>query len=340
MAQPSYNFVDGTFFFFKAFGRRPVGALWISLWQILLYAVIAFAALALIAPSFLEIVEVAAQDREPAPEDILPLVGSLFAGQAVAILGSLLAAVLIQAAWLRFLARDEIAAVIPLRFGLDELRLIGVNIILAVLLGFGYFALSFVFALFIGLSTTTIFAVGGESSAGAAVLVGLLIFVLAIAAIGVGIYFMIRFAAAPALTVKTRKFRLFESFAATQGITLWMFLSYVVIGVLFMVILSFVAMIQFAVILAGASELIPTLEALENTEDPRVVLQVLQDQVFQPGILIPLGIVILLQMLAQIFLDGSVHGVGAYAATRDQSALMEDQVETPSESVGDAPTLG
>lgn len=340
MEKPAYNFADGTFFFLKAFGRRPLGALWIALWQIVLYSAITLATLALILPFFNQMMELAAQNREPDPSEVFRAFASVAAGMTLATVGSLLAALLVQAAWLRFLVRDEIAPVIPLRLGMDELRLAGVNIIVYAIFIIGGYLLFLAYAMAVAAGTVGLVAASGEPGVGLAVTLVVLNLVFFFAAVGAGVYLAIRFAAAQALTVHTRKFRLFESFAATQGITLWMLVSYLVIFILFFVVFSVVAVIQFVFIFLAAADLIPTLEALQNTDDPRVVLEVLRNEVFQPGVLIPLGIVVVAQYFAQILLEGSLLGVGAYAATREGAELGEGEIETPSQSVGDAPKLG
>jgi heme/copper-type cytochrome/quinol oxidase subunit 2 len=57
--------------------------------------------------------------------------GFYSAGQGWA---SSIAALMIQGAWLRLLARDQVVAGLPIRFGADELRLLVVNIVLWLLI--------------------------------------------------------------------------------------------------------------------------------------------------------------------------------------------------------------
>jgi hypothetical protein len=339
MQKPAYNFVDATFAFFQLMGRRPGSVLWIALWQLALYAALSVLILALMAPFFSFVLTAAAQGVEPEPADVLRAMSGVIGGYFLAILGFLLAALVVQGAWLRLLTRDELAPVIPLRFGGDELRLLVVN------LAFFAFWLvaSIVFFLVVGLASGGIILASSTgdsvSPAGAGVAV-LINFLLGLAAAVLAIIVMIRFAAAPALSVRLKGIKLFDSFAATKGVASWMFVSYLTLIGVYLVGATIVAVVQQVVVLFAAAELIPTLSALENTEDPQVVLQVLGEALLQPGVLISFAVILLLQLIFQIIFEGSWHGVGAYVARREAGDFPDDAIITPSASVGDAPGEG
>jgi len=336
--KPAYSFVDATFAFFQAVGRRPVGAIWITLWHLILYTALTLATLALVAPFFQLVLAAAAEGREPDEAEILGAASGLIAGYSFAVLGFLVAALMVQAAWLRFLARDQIAAIIPLRFGADELRLLVVNI---AFIAFNIIAWTAVFIVFALLNAGVIAAISaGDGGVGAAVGAGVINVLLALAIGVAAVIIMIRFAAAPALTVRLRAIKLFESFTATKGVTAWMFVSYLTLIGVYLVGSVVVWTVQQIVILVAAADLFPTLAALENTEDPEVVLRVLGEVMIQPTVLITIGLVVLLQMALQIVFEGSWHGVGAYAARREAGDFPSDAVETPTGSVGAAPDKG
>lgn len=339
MEKPAYSFVDSTFAFFQAVGRRPGGALWIALWQLLLYAGLTALILALLAPFISLVIAAAADGREPDPTELLSAASGLIAGYLLAMVGFLLAALVVQAAWLRLLARDEVARVIPLRFGADELRLLVVNI---AFFAFNLIGWGAVFILFGLINAGVVVAVtsGDGGNVGAAVGGGVINVLLGLLVAAAAVILMIRFAAAPGLSVRQRGVKLFESFAATKGVTAWMFVSYAVLIAIYMFGSVIVWTVQQVIVLIAAADLIPTLAALENTEDPQVVLRVLGDVLVQPSVIAAFGLVIVLQLVLQIVFEGSWHGVGAYVARREAGDFPSDAVETPSGSVGAAPSEG
>ena len=339
MDKPGYNFVDATFGFFQAIGRRPGAVLWIALWHLILYGALTAAIIALMVPFITVIASTASQGGEPDPAQLLRALSGFIGGYFLALFGFLLAALVVQGAWLRLLARDEVARVIPLRFGGDELRLLVVNAAFIVFNLLGWGAVFLVFAL---LNAGLIAAIsnGGDPSVGAAIGGGLVNVLLGLVVGVAAVILMLRFAAAPALSVRLKAIKLFDSFPATKGVAAWMFVSYAVLIGGYLIGATIVAVIQQIVVLLAAADLLPTLAALENTEDPQVVLQVLGEAVLQPSVLIAFGVVIVFQMLLQILFEGSWHGVGAYVARRQAGDYPGDAVETPSASVGDRPGEG
>lgn len=338
MAKPAYDFIDATFAFFQAIARRPGGAAWISLWHLALYAGLTVLVLALVAPFFAMAVSAAADGREPSAAELLSAGSGLVAGITVSVLGFLLAALIVQGAWLRLLARDEVAAIIPLRFGADEVRLLGVNL---VFIGFnlvGWTAVVIVFAAV----NAGVFAASGAGEPGAGVLItgGLINLGLALFVGAAAIILMIRFAAAPGLSVRERAFKLFDSIPATKAITAWMALSYLTIIIGYMVGSVMVWALQQVIILLAASDLIATVSALENTQDPELVLRLLGEALLQPAVLGAFAVVIVLQMVLQIVFEGSWHGVGVYAARREAGDIKTESDQAPAASVGAAPHQG
>lgn len=332
LAQPAYDFTDGTFHFFKTFGRRPGSTLGLIIWTALLYAVLFGAIFAAFAPLFGVIFEAASVGRDPTDAEVLAILGSTWLGMVVAIFGSLIVVLMIQAAWLRLLTHGRVAPGIPFRFGADELRLFGVNLCLIALLLVGYI-ISVIG--FVGVVAGFGLGAGADSSSGvvgvlAGVVFGLLMFALFV-------FFALRFAAAPAMTINEGGFRLFGSFAATKGIWGWMLLSYIVIFIIVFFASSLVYMLQLGVAMFGLADAASFFDALDKEADAGAVLELLA----RPSILIGVSIVILLQVVFQIFYDAVFHSVGAYAAVRHGAGgTLEEDISAPPASVGDAPGEG
>lgn len=338
MDKRPYSFVDSTFAFFQAIGRRPGGALWILVWHLALYAALTALVLYLVAPFYGFLLTAAIEDRTPDEQELLRTMSGMFAGWGLASIGFILASLVMQGAWMRLLTRDEVAPVIPLRFGGDEVRLLGVN---AIFIAFNILAWSAILLLFGVFNAAVVAGFSmGDSGVGEALLAGLLNVVLGLAVIVGAVILMIRFAAAPALSVRLQKFRLFESVAATRGVAGWMFVSYITLLALYFVGSTVVTTIQWVIVLLVAADMFPTLAALENTEDPALVLQILGDLLLRPTTLVALGLIILVQLVFQIVFEGGWHGVGAYVARREAGDFPGDEVETPAQSVGTVPDEG
>jgi hypothetical protein len=339
MDKPAFNFASAAFFFFKALGRRPGAVIWILISQLVLYAVVYGLATVLLWPFYAELFTALSQGREPDEAQILAHIASLVAGVSIAVVGGLLALLLAQGAWLRLLTRDELAGGIPFRLGADEVRLAGVNILFLLVNAIFWGVL----ALLIVVPNVAAQASGGEAGAvlgGAAVSA-----LLGVAAAIVWIVLAIKFAAAPAMSVQQGRFRFFGSFAATGGITAWLFLVYLVLIVIWIAGYFLISMIQNVVALLVAAVLIGALTALDPNEDPAVVFSILGELFTQPGVLIAIALMLLLQLIFQILFEALWHGPGAYAAVRQAGDPLAGgdaarSPHTPSASVGDAPGEG
>lgn len=338
MTQTGYDFGEATFGFFKLIARRPLGVLWIALWQIALYAALAAGAFMLLAPMLGSLMALAASGDEPETAAIMALVADMSARYSLLMLGFWLVALLAQGAWLRLLTRDQIAPVIPMRLGGDELRLLVVNL--------GFIGL----AIITGLAAAVIFALinvvifaglaGGAPGAGLALLGAALNVVWGLGAAVAVIIAAIRLAAAPAMSVASRRIRFASSITATRGLAGGMVLSYATLIAIYIGGAMVVGVFQQVVILLAAADLLPTLMALENTEDPQVVLTVLLQALTRPTTLIALGVVIFIQIAAQIVFEGAWHGVGAYVARREAANASSGGEGAPAGSVGAAPSQG
>lgn len=342
MTKAPYDFVTATFFFFKAVGRRPGGAIGIAISQIVAYLLIAGLMLAAFMPMITMAIRAESEGREPTVQEALTAVGSFGLAGLVGVLLAILVALAIQGAWLRLMTRDEVKPLIPLRFGGDELRLLGVNILFIVFWTVGGIFVS----IFIGLAGVGGVGIvaAGEGSVWAGLGAGLLGFVVFVALAVGAIWLSIKFAAAPAMTVNEKRFALFESFAATKGIVGWMFLSYLVLIGVIIVIGAIIAIVQQVVVVAGVLGSLGSFEQLAET-DPQTaeeVFAIFGQVLGQPGIAAAVILVVLLQVVFQIVYEGLWHGVGAYAAVRHSGgeAARAEDISAPAESVGAAPSEG
>ena len=272
---------------------------------------------------------------------ILMFLGQVWLTVSFVSLAMIGATLSVQGAWLRFLTDKPVASLIALRFGADELRLLVVNL---VFIAFGFLGyLLFVFILF-GLILGGAGVFSGNDSAATALGAGFIGFILVVAFIVGVIIFMIRLAAAPAMTVNTGKIRIFESFSATSGITGWMFLSYLVLVMLIMFGSLFLGFAQNIIILSGmmSSGLDMNAFIAHEPDSFEDVMGFLKDIFSSPAIGAAIVLLILVQLVFQIVAEGLWHGVGAYAAVRHSggdSAQPED-ITAPAASVGAAPDEG
>ncbi|MHA6289156.1 hypothetical protein [Maricaulis sp. CAU 1757] len=337
MTSGHFDIGTGIFFFFKRFGERPGGAMWLILCQILLVFVACAAGLALAWPAVENLGALAEAEKAgglseaEATQRALGIAGPLI-GIAVLIMPvAIIIALMLQGAWMRFLTRDEIKPVIPYRLGGDELRLLGVNI-LYVVVGIALYVAAAIVMLVFGFGGGAIIG-ANEGSIGAGMGGGLLIFLGVVLGLALAVFIAVKLATAPALTVLDRKFRFFESWDASSGVFWHMLLTYFVVGIFVMVISMIVSTIVQLVALGAVLPAIGELSLLESQlEDGEIreVMAALGDAFSSPTTLILLGIAFVVSYAAQIIYEGMWHGVGAYNAVRYRAS------DAPSQ---DAPVL-
>ena len=342
MSRPNYDFAGATFFFFKAFARRPMGVLWIALLQIALYTALTIWAFAMFWPVMQIVFDAAMQGAEPDEAAILEAVGAGFVQIPLLLFLSLVAVVMVQGAWLRLMTRDEIAAGLPFRFGFDELRLIGVNLCFIVLIWIGQ-ALAFVLIAGVGAAGVGA-AAASDNTVAVALGGGLVTFIAVMALIIAAIVLALRFAAAPALSIAQKRFRLFGAFAASKDVWGWMLLSYIVLIFIWIAGAVAVSIVQQIVAFAMIGSAMGEFAALGQMSDPapEQVFEVLRAIAASPGFMAGAVVSLILWLAFQITFDGLWHGVGAYAAVRHTGgeAVQPEALSAPAGSVGDAPREG
>lgn len=341
MTAKAFDIGEGIFFFFKRVGEKPLAALWIAVWQLGVVAALFALSLYILLPALSGFAELAqledASQINMSDAEAFGLVWQVLQ-PFMAILFllvplSILLVVMFQAAWLRFLTRGEVAAVIPFRLGGDEFRLIGVNLLYIVLASVAYVGGIILFAIF-GISAVGFIELNADEVA-AALSSALVLFIAMLVVIAALIFVAVNLASAPALTVLDRRFRFFESWDATKSVFWHMALVYLVVGTL-IIILSTVVSFMVQIALIGA--VLPMIQDLilldETVSDPSVqqVFEVFGNNLLNPGTVIFGGAGIIVAYFAQISFEGMWHGVGAYNACRYRG-------QTAGEDEG-APVLG
>lgn len=332
MADSNYDFARATFHFFIVLRQRPGAVVWLGVWQALAYTALVALILLALWPLFSVIIAAEQAGRDPNEAELLAVLGSVWLTASLSILGAILISLMVQAAWLRLLTHGRTARVIPLRLGLDELRLLGVNLCFILFVSIGYLVMAVITGMVIGASV-----LGFEADPAAGVLGAGLGVVFIVAIVLVAVFFMLRFAAAPAMSVNEGRFRLFGSFAATKGVWGWMLLSYIVLYVLILMAASLVSGLQFGAVLIAAADGWGVIEDLGAHPNPADLTQLFAS----PSFLVALLILIGSQMVLQILIEGSWHGVGAYVAVRHGGqGDAPEPIVTPTASVGAAPGEG
>ena len=332
MSQPRYDFVAATFHFFTAVGRRPLGALWIAFWQLVLIGAAVGAIIAVYWPVFELMAQAQSVDIEA---ELLAMVLSVTGWIILISLAFILITLMAQGAWLRLLTRNEVSPGIPFRLGGDELRLLGVNLVFSAFWVLAYILTVVLVAVIVGSGA-------GAGDAGGTALIALAGTLGIFVAVVVLIIVCLRFAAAPALSVHQRRFRLFEAVAASKGVAGMMFLSYLTLVGVWIAGYVVVSTVQTIALLFGAADIMGQMGALQTdpeSADPAALLAMLGETLASPAGVIILVVVILSQFIFQIAFEGLWHGVGAYVAKRHGEAKGEAMAESsaPAAAMGGRP---
>jgi len=330
MQTPAFDFGEAIGHFFKTLGRRPGAVFWVAFCNAILFSVFTGLILWLIAPGYLNMLDVAMAGGDPTPEDVWELVGPFFAVVPLSFIGGILVALMAQGAWLRLLVRDEVAPGIPFRLGGDEFRLLAVNIVFIVI------AIA-LYILALGTGIGLAVAVGvSEGGAGAGALAGLGGGLLVIGAIVLAVFLAVRLSAAPALTVLDRRVRVFDAMPATRGIFWWLVLTYIVMAIIIFAAQSVLGtMIQFLFLGAFMPMMFEFVTIAETANpDPAAFTDLLREQLSEPGTMVMLGAGLFLSLFLQTLAEGAWHSVGAYTARRHRTSAGDvsppvDAADTP-----------
>jgi len=185
----------------------------------------------------------------PDPAAFLGMMGGLFLFE----LFLLLVLVVLFAAAFRAVMRPEESGFGFVRVGMDELRLLG----LALLVGVGTFIAYFVAALVIGVVTGVLAVAAGRA---ASVLVMAVLFVAWFAGF---LYVQVRLSLAGPLSIYRGRFVLGESWALTRGRFWAIFLSYAVVFVILFIAQVILSAVTIMPLFSGAMS-----QAMRNPQDP------------------------------------------------------------------------
>ncbi len=336
MTGKAFDIGDGIFYFFKRFGQNPLGAIWIASCQAIVVGALAALAYLLLAPFYSGVFEMAMQDvngglsEDEAARQILSLIGPFIASIPLLILAGIMAALMFQAAWLRFLTRGEVAAVIPFRFGGDELRLLGVNLLYIVVGIAAYLGIAVAVG-GVALVAAGVFA-GSDGSLAGGLATGLVAFVGVLAISIIVIIFCIRLASAPALTMVDRRIRFFESWTASQGVFWHLALTYLVVAGLIMVLTVVLGTLIELVFLGALAPLVMDfIQLAEGQADvmPQDLIDLFQGVLGNPAVVTGLVTGLVLAYAIQIVFEGMWHGVGAYNAVRYRADGAPEETDSP-----------
>lgn len=230
----SFSATESAFEGFRVVRRHPMTALF---WG-LAYLVMFLAMFGLGGGQWAAIMAAAQtieQSSEPSPDDLMVLMQA-YAGLVVWLLplGLVIGAVL-SAAVARSVLRPEESRWGYIRFGMDELRVIAVTVVIGLIVGL---LCGVLFVLVSGL-----FGVGIASGQG---VIFLLALIVALGAIALIVWLSVKFSLAVPMTVDRRKISVFESFNATKG-QFWPLLGMAIIAL----VMSFIVSILGGIVSAG-----------------------------------------------------------------------------------------
>jgi hypothetical protein len=318
MSARTFDFGNAVFHFFNVAGRKPGAALWIALWQSIFTAGLMYLAFATIGDFYFFLFEQMATGVEPTESEILSRMGGLLSYMPLISIGGILITLMAQAAWLRLLTRDEMAAVIPFRLGADEFRLFATNVGMIVVAFLLYIAV-LIFTMVIGVAFAASMSGGSDMAAlGVAGGMGFAVFILLM--ICVAVFVAVRLSAAPATTILERRIA-FPSWGSTKGIFWPVLGSYVVAAIVIFILTTIVGtLINFSILGAMMPMFGSMIEAAQGgaQPDPDQIRQILHDTFSSSGTIAALIAAGLLTVIMRSFVDGIWHGIGAYVARCNQ----------------------
>jgi len=334
MRQVNFDIAAAAFHFFDVAGKRSGAVWWIAIWTGLGYlAVLVLTGIGEWV-SLAAMLELAGESGVADGADLAPVFESAIFSATLSSLAFILQIALalsVQGAWLRLMTRGELARIIPLRLGMDELRLLVANILLALLI-----VLAFLLASALGAAGMFgAIAVSGGAEGLAAIPAAALGAVWVVFLVIVVLVFGVRVSLIPALTVRDRKICFLESFTATRRIWGRLLLAFIFLAITLLVaalvLMAFVMAAMFAAfgpLMARTSA--GDFEAMED--DPAALIEWLSAMASDASVLIPAGIGLFLLLAFQVVAEALWHGVGAYAVNKEAEARSPEPAQTAPET--------
>ncbi len=221
----AFSATDAAFEGFRVVRRHPMALIFWALFYMALMAAVLFLA----GGSLIGLVNAAESldpSGTPTPETLMPLVSSYLAILAVILPVSLIASAMIYAAVSRAVLRPTESAFGYLRLGMDEVRVLVVSIVLAIV----FMVLSAVVFGIVG-------AVIGMTVAADQPALWLLVVLAVCAAIALFIWLAIRLSLAIPITMAERRIAIFDSFAVTKG-RFWSLLGMALLAFVMSIVVS------------------------------------------------------------------------------------------------------
>ena len=250
----TFSATDAAFEGFRLVRRHPLTVVFWSLAYLAAFAIF-FGLFASGLASIMAVTE-SLQGTEPTPADIEGLSQTYVAFFAVAMpLGLVLAAVL-NAAVARAVIRPQDKAFGYLRLGIEELRVLAVTLVLALVFGVASIVLFAVVGVLAGLATAV--------NPGLGVLVGVLTGLAAAVALG---WAMVRLSLAVPITVAEGRIALFDSFGLTRGHALSLFGMAVIAFIMTLLVGLLLSVVALPVtMMSGGVEQLAALEGASTAE--------------------------------------------------------------------------
>lgn len=248
----AFSATDAVFEGFRVVRRHPTTLVYWSLF----YAAVIALAMAVIGESVISLInsaEALEASGTPTPEDFMPIVQIYMGIFAVVLPISLIAGAVVYAAVSRAVLRPAESRLGYLRFGMDELRVLVVTVVLGLL-----------FVVLLGAVFTLVGLVGGLAVSAEAPWLWLVAVLLGLAAFAGWIWLAVRLSLAVPITVGERRIAILDSFRLTKG-KFWPLLGMAVLaGVLSLVVglLGSLVMTPLQLITGGMTQL----SALEGAD--------------------------------------------------------------------------
>ncbi|MDP1633017.1 MAG: hypothetical protein Q8L66_16505 [Caulobacter sp.] len=220
---------------FSLIGRKPMALIGWALFIFVLGVLPAIGMAAALGSSMADLM--ALGDTDPTPEQMMPFMSTIYAGQAILWLPGLLMRIMLAGAIFRAVLEPSQGRWAYLRLGMGEVMLALVTICLGILLGMG--------ALIWALISFGVGAAVWQASHQAAIGVGVLFGLVLVVAF---VWALLRFSLAAPMSLAERSFRLFESWSLTRGHVLSLLLVGVLLVITLLVLEAAVMAVLFGVI--------------------------------------------------------------------------------------------
>lgn len=303
-----FNLPGGTGFLFRTLGAATL----ILLLAYLILGIPIAKAYISVFQSALALAEVEG-GADPDPEAVFALLGPIFAAMGYLTLlyvvqfGTYIA---VEAALYRNITRGEDKGLMPLRFGLDEWRVLGTRIVVAIIL-YGLLMAAYFGGFIIG---AILFGLASATDVGAVMAVaGIVIFIAVIALFLAMIYIALRLVPSAAFSVRDQAFNPVASWGPMKSYIWPTFGAVLVVGLIGYFALSIFMVMAFGLLL-GASGILPALMALDVDGDTMPDFSPVLETLTSAGFIVPAIIVTIIAVFLSLFYMSAIWSIWGYVA--------------------------